>query len=57
MNEEQALDLLGRLAGRFTPGDLDHTLEQITAAARALSIEFGDPNAQQAAERAKAIAS
>jgi hypothetical protein len=33
MNEEQALDLLGRLAGRFTPGDLDHTLEQITAAA------------------------
>ena len=33
MNEEQALDVLGRLAGRLTPGDLDHTLEQITAAA------------------------
>ena len=33
MNHEQALDLLGRLAGRLTPGDLDHTLEQITAAA------------------------
>lgn len=33
MNDEQALDLLGRLAERFTPGDLDHTLEQVTAAA------------------------
>jgi hypothetical protein len=33
MNDEQAVDLLGRLAERFTPGDLDHTLEQVTAAA------------------------
>jgi hypothetical protein len=33
MNHEQALDLLGRLAGRLTPGDLDHTLDRITAAA------------------------
>jgi hypothetical protein len=33
MNDEHAVDLLGRLAERFTPGDLDHTLEQVTAAA------------------------
>jgi IclR family acetate operon transcriptional repressor len=42
---------------RATEEHLALMREQITAAARALSTEFDDPHAQQAAERAKAIAS
>lgn len=33
MTEDQALDVLRRLAGTLTPGDLDHTLAGITSAA------------------------
>ncbi len=33
MTEEQLLDTLRRMADGLTPGDLDHTLERITAAA------------------------
>jgi hypothetical protein len=33
MTEEQILDSLKRLADSLTPGDLDHTLDRITAAA------------------------
>jgi hypothetical protein len=33
MNDHQALDVLKRLSASLTPGDLDHTLERITAAA------------------------
>ncbi|HEX2893428.1 MAG TPA: GAF and ANTAR domain-containing protein [Marmoricola sp.] len=33
MTEDQALDVLRRLAGTLTPGDLDHTLAGITGAA------------------------
>ena len=33
MTDQQALDVLKRLAASLTPGDLDHTLARITAAA------------------------
>jgi len=33
MSDPQAVDVLKRLAASITPGDLDHTLERITAAA------------------------